>query len=192
MKNKLLLSLALLSSLNFWSQSTETMWVCPGSEITLGCPGDSLDWYVVEENDTLALGEEGFDFVLSDAGLVIPEFPETWLNQVLLSKSTASADSGSVVCSFLIHEFTLQPALILFPDQVAPLCSGDSLQLLLELPDVPDSTIAWSAFGEVTLAGSSVGTFTDSLTVALPAGASIIVAAEATGAQCPIFNSQIR
>lgn len=188
MKNKLLLSLALLSSLKFWSQSTETMWVCPGSELTLGCPGDSLDWFVVEENDTLALGEEGFDFVSSDAGLVIPEFPETWLNQVLLSKSTASADSGSVVCSFLIQEFSLQPALILFPDQVAPLCSGDSLQLLLELPDVPDSTIAWSAFGEVTVAGSSLGTFTDSLTVALPAGASIIVAAEATGAQCPIFQ----
>ena len=188
MKYNILLSLALLSSLNFWGQSTEAVWVCPGTEMTLGCPTDSLDWYVVEGTDTLALGEQGIDFVLSDAGLVIPEFPETLLNQVLLSKSTAAADSGLVVCSFLFQEFTLQPALILFPDQVAPLCSGDSLQLLLELPNVPDSTIVWSPFGEVSAAGGSVGTFADSLMVGLFEDVSIVVAVEAEGAHCPIFQ----
>ena len=185
---KTLSLIALLSPLIVLGQVVENIWVCPGAEVSLACPGDSLNWLLIQDGDTAAVDLESAGFVLSNDELIIPSFSNDWFNHTLLTQSFGSEDSGAVVCGFLFHEFSLEPSLSVSFDLTEQLCVGESVEAFVELPVLPNKSLNWLPVGVVDIGDDGSTGFSDSVIFELSADAAIAVDVEAIGAFCPTFE----
>ena len=184
---KTLSLLALLSPMIVLGQVVENIWVCPGAEVSLTCPGDSLNWLLVQNGDTAALDLESEGILIGNDELIISTFSSTWFNQTLLGQSYALSDSGIIECGFLFHEFEIEPLLTLSVLPEEQLCNGELVEADVELPALPSADLSWVSVGVVDLGDSGSTVFSDSVIFELSADASIAVDVEAIGAYCPTF-----
>ena len=102
---KTLSLIPLLFPLVVLGQVVENIWVCPGAEVSLTCPGDSLNWLLVQDGDTAALDLESEGILIGNDEFIISTFSSNWFTQTLLGQSYALSDSGIIECGFLFHEF---------------------------------------------------------------------------------------
>ena len=187
-----LFAFAILGSIALasWSQEQENIWVCPGSEVSLTCDQDSVQWFLFLEGDTISLDSQAVAFEQTTSFLIISEFPESWMNNTLMGQSTAEGDSGSVVCNFYFEELDLTPEIGILPSSDAPFCFGELVAIEALLPNLPDSTLQWltdGALQQVDEEGGILAEFVNGIEIELTENAILTMEVSALGAYCPSF-----